>query len=59
MGGTKTKQASALGLSKATHEFFTLHYFAIDSAAWWEQILVRSFFVKETNIYFHTQRVRF
>ena len=39
MGGTTTKHVSALGLSKATHEFLTLHYFAIDSAAWWEQIL--------------------
>ena len=39
MGGATTKQVSALGLSKATHEFLTLHYFAIDSAAWWEQIL--------------------
>ncbi len=39
MGGTTTKQVTALGLSKATHEFLTLHYFAIDSAEWWEQIL--------------------
>ena len=30
---------AALGLSKATHEFLTLHYFAIDSADWWEQLL--------------------
>ncbi len=38
-GGTTTKQVTALGLSKATHEFLTLHYFAIDSAEWWERIL--------------------
>ena len=28
-----------LGLSKATHEFLTLHYFALDSADWWVRIL--------------------
>ena len=39
MGGTTTKQVTALGLSKATHEFLTLHYFAIDSAACWERLL--------------------
>ena len=38
-GGTITTQVSALGLSKATHEFLVLHYFAIDSAAEWELIL--------------------
>ena len=38
-GGTVTKQVTALGLSKATQEFLTLHYFALDSAAWWERIL--------------------
>ncbi len=38
-GGTLTKQVTALGLSKATQEFLTLHYFALDSAAWWERIL--------------------
>ena len=38
-GGTITKQVSALGLSKATHESLVLHYFAIDSAAEWELIL--------------------
>ena len=37
--GTVTKQVTALGLSKATQEFLTLHYFAIDSAEWWERIL--------------------
>ena len=26
-------------MSKATHEFLTLHYFALDSAEWWERIL--------------------
>ena len=39
MGGTTTKQVTALGLTKATHEFLTLHYFAIDSATWCERIL--------------------
>ena len=38
-GGTITKHVSALGLSKAAHEFLVLHYFAIDSAAEWELIL--------------------
>ena len=30
---------TSLGMSKATHEFLTLHYFALDSAEWWERIL--------------------
>ena len=38
-GGQCTKHVTALGLSKATHEFLTLHYFALDSADWWERIL--------------------
>ena len=38
-GGQCTKHVTALGLSKATHEFLTLHYFALDSADWWEHIL--------------------
>ena len=38
-GGTSTKHVTSLGISKATHEFLTLHYFALDSAEWWEQIL--------------------
>ena len=38
-GGTVTKQVTALGLSKATHEFLTQHYFALDSAEWWDRIL--------------------
>ena len=38
-GGLKTKHVIALGLSKAIHEFLTLHYFALDSADWWEKIL--------------------
>ena len=37
--GTSTKHVTSLGMSKATHEFLTLHYFALDSAEWWEQIL--------------------
>ena len=31
----------ALGLTKAMHEFLTLHYFAIDSAAGWDELLER------------------
>ena len=38
-GGTSTKHVTSLGMSKATHEFLTLHYFALDSAVWWERIL--------------------
>ena len=38
-GGTCTKHVTSLGMSKATHEFLTLHYFALDSAEWWERIL--------------------
>ena len=38
-GGLETKHVTALGLSKAIHEFLTLHYFALDSADWWEKIL--------------------
>ena len=38
-GGQWTKHVTALGLSKATHEFLILHYFALDSAEWWERIL--------------------
>ena len=38
-GGQCTKHVTTLGLSKATHEFLTLHYFALDSADWWEHIL--------------------
>ena len=38
-GGMSTKHVTSLGISKAAHEFLTLHYFALDSAEWWEQIL--------------------
>ena len=38
-GGTSTKHVTSLGMSKATHEFLTLHYFALDSAEWWERIV--------------------
>ena len=31
----------ALGLTKAMHEFLTLHYFAIDSAAGWGELLLK------------------
>ena len=32
-------QVSALGRSKAAHEFLVLHYFALDSATHWEELL--------------------
>ena len=35
-GGTETLQVSALGRSKAAHEFLVLHYFALDSAKHWD-----------------------
>ena len=38
-GGMSTRHVTSLGISKAAHEFLTLHYFALDSAEWWEQIL--------------------
>ena len=38
-GGMSTKHVTSLGISKATHEFLTLHYFALDSAEWWGRIL--------------------
>ena len=38
-GGMSTKHVTSLGLSKATHEFLTLRYFALDSAEWWGRIL--------------------
>ena len=38
-GGTETLQVSALGRSKAAHEFLVLHYFALDSAKHWEELL--------------------
>ena len=31
----------ALGLTKVMHEFLTLHYFAIDSAAGWDELLLK------------------
>ena len=31
----------ALGLTKAMHEFLTLHYFATDSAAGWDELLLK------------------
>ena len=38
-GGTSTKHVTSLGISKATHEFLTLHCFALDSAELWGRIL--------------------
>ena len=37
--GTETLQVSALGRSKAVHEFLVLHYFALDSAKHWDEVL--------------------
>ncbi len=31
----------ALGLTKAMHKFLTLHYFATDSAARWDDVLAK------------------
>ena len=39
VNGEVTKFVTALGLSKATREFLTLHYFATDSAAEWNNLL--------------------
>ena len=39
LGGTETVQVSALGRSKAAHEFLVLHYFALDSAKHWDELL--------------------
>ena len=38
-GGAETLQVSALGRSKAVHEFLVLHYFALDSAKHWDEVL--------------------
>ena len=38
-GGTETLQVSALGRSRAAHEFLVLHYFAVDSAKHWDEVL--------------------
>ena len=35
-GGTETVQVTALGRSKAAHEFLVLHYFGLDSAKHWD-----------------------
>ena len=35
-GGTQTLQVTALGRSKAAHEFLVLHYFGLDSAMHWD-----------------------
>ena len=39
-GGTETLQISALGRSKAAHEFLVLHYYALDSAKHWDEVLL-------------------
>ena len=39
-GGTETVQVTALGRSKAAHEFLVLHYFGLDSAKHWDALLL-------------------
>ena len=39
-GGTETEQVTALGRSKAAHEFLVLHYFGLDSAKHWDALLL-------------------
>ena len=38
-GGVETRHLAALGRSKATHEFLVLHYFALDSAEHWDDLV--------------------
>ena len=38
-GGLATVQVTALGRSKASHEFLVLHYFGLDSAKHWDALL--------------------
>ena len=38
-GGTETLQVTALGRSKASHEFLVLHYFGLDSAMHWDVLM--------------------
>ena len=38
-GGTETLQVTALGRSKASHEFLVLHYSGLDSATHWDVIM--------------------
>ena len=38
-GGTTTVQVTALGRSKAAHEFLVLHYLGLDSAKRWDALL--------------------
>ena len=49
-GGTETLQVSALGRSRAAHEFLVLHYFAVDSAKHWDPVgpLLQMLFVHRT-----------
>ena len=37
--GTETLQVTALGRSKASHEFLVLHYFGLDSAMHWDVLM--------------------
>ena len=38
-GRPETRHITALGKSKAAHEFVVLHYFALDSAKLWDEVL--------------------
>ena len=38
-GGTETLQVTALGRSKAAHEFLVLHYFGLDGAKHWDVLM--------------------
>ena len=38
-GGVEKRHLAALGRSKATHEFLVLHYFALDSAEHWDDLV--------------------
>ena len=38
-GGAQTLQVTALGRSKAVHEFLVLHYFGLDSAMHWDVLM--------------------
>ena len=38
-GGSQTLQVTALGRSKAAHEFLVLHYFGVDSAMHWDVLM--------------------
>ena len=39
VGGSQTIQITALGRTKASHEFLVLHYFGVDSAKHWDVLM--------------------